>query len=202
MVRPTTANARPQHQGAPVSHNYMRDDLTQNLPAGLQRVDRVGTAVAKSSTMKYQVFKEWLLANGAVFDDVIEYPAVFEGGLEGLAAKEPIGPHRGYIFIPNTLIISVERAKACPELRQLIADNYDLFGDIHPDREQLLLATFLLYHHLQGEASFWHPYLGVMNVSDLVCDWAPEEVAQFMDKELQMDAELYKSEVETEWEQI
>ena len=133
--------------------------------------------MANSSDPKYHVFKEWLLANGAVFDEAIEYPAVFEGGLEGLAAKRAIGPHKGYIFIPNTIIISVERAKACPELRQLISDNFDLFGDIHPDREQLLLATFLLYHYLQGEASFWHPYLAVMNESDLVCDWATEEVA-------------------------
>ena len=28
MVRPTTATNRPAHQGAPVVHNYMRDDLT------------------------------------------------------------------------------------------------------------------------------------------------------------------------------
>ena len=177
MVRPTTATVRPAHQGAAVVHNYMRDDLTQNLPPGLQRMDRVATAVANSTDPKYTAFKEWALANGAVFDDAVEYPAVFEQGLEGLAAKRAIGPHKAYIFIPNTIIISVERVKACPELRQLIADNFDLFGDIHPDREQLLLAIFLLFHHCKGEASFWKPYLDVMNESDLVADWAPEEVA-------------------------
>ena len=66
------------------------------------------------------MFKEWLLANGAVFDDSLEFPAVFANGLEGLAAKQPIGPHKAYIFIPNKLIISVERVKAAPELRQLL----------------------------------------------------------------------------------
>ena len=41
-----------------------------------------------------------------------------------------------------------------------------------------------------------------MNVSDLACDWQPGELDQFMDVELKMDAELYRSEIETEWLQI
>ena len=41
-----------------------------------------------------------------------------------------------------------------------------------------------------------------MNESDLVCDWAQDEIAQFMDIELARDAALYKSEIETEWLQI
>ena len=65
-----------------------------------------------------------------------------------------------------------------------------------------MLATFLLYHYLKGEESFWHPYISVMNESDLVCDWSPDEIAQFKDKELEMDAALYKSEIETEWASI
>ena len=55
-----------------------------------------------------------MIENGAVFDEAVEYPAVFQGGLEGLAAKKPIGPYQAYIFVPNKLIISVARAKACP----------------------------------------------------------------------------------------
>lgn len=137
------------------------------------------------------MFKQWLLENGAVFNDDIEFPAVFAGGLHGLAAKKKIESHKGYIFIPNTIIVSVERIKACPELRELIRDNYDLFGDIHPDREQMLMATFLMYEHLKGSASFWKPYIDVMNEANLVCDWSKEEQAQFMDTELQMDSELY-----------
>lgn len=62
-----------------------------------------------------------------------------------------------------------------------------------------MLATFLLYHYLKGPESFWFPYISVMNESDLVCEWSEREIASFMDKELQMDAELYKTEIETEW---
>ena len=111
------------------------------------------------------------MANGAEFEEAVQFPAVFGGGLEGLAAKKKLGPHTAYIFIPNTIIISIERVKACPELRQLLKDNFELFGDVHPDREQMLLATWLLYHHLQGDKSFWKPYIDVMNVSDLLCAW-------------------------------
>ena len=168
----------------------------------MQGIDRAATEAAQNRDGKYAAFKAWMIENGAVFDEAVEYPAVFQGGLEGLAAKKPIGPYQAYIFVPNKLIISVARAKACPELRQLIADNFDVFGDIHPDREQLLLATFLLYEHLKGADSFWQPYLRVMNVSDLACDWEAGELDQFMDVELKMDAELYRSEIETEWRQI
>ena len=119
-IRPVTASNRVAHQGVPVSHSYMRDDITQNLPQSLQYIDEAATARAKEENGKYRVFKEWLLANGAVFDDSLEFPAVFANGLEGLAAKQPIGPHKAYIFIPNKLIISLERVKAAPELRQLL----------------------------------------------------------------------------------
>jgi len=155
----------------------MRDDLRENLSLDMQQINRAASDAAMHTDSKYGVFKKWLLDNGAVFDDAIEFPAVFGGGLEGLAAKKPIGRHEAYIFIPNTLIVSIARIKADPELRQLITDNFDIFGDIHPDREQMLLATFLLFHHLKGEASFWHPYINVMNISDIVSDWSDHEIS-------------------------
>lgn len=92
-ARPITASGRMGHQGVEVSHNYMRDDITQNLPHSLQFVDEAATSQASASNSKYAVFKDWLIKNGAVFDESIEFPAVFAGGLEGLAAKKPIGPY-------------------------------------------------------------------------------------------------------------
>ena len=134
-VRPMTASGRAAHEGVPVCHDYMKDDITKNLSAGLQKMDRVASTLCMTESLKYQVFKEWLITNGAVFDDVVQFPAVFEGGLEGLAAKEEIGTHKAYIFIPNNLIISVARAQACPELRDLFKNNVKVFGPDHPDRE-------------------------------------------------------------------
>ena len=79
-------------------------------------MDEAATRQAQASNGKYARFKQWLIENGAVFDHAVEFPAVFAGGLEGLAAKKQIAPYEAYIFIPNTLIISVARVKACPEL--------------------------------------------------------------------------------------
>ena len=59
-------------------------------------------------------------------------------------------------------------------------ENQDLFGeDIHPDREQLILAMFLMMEHLKGGKSFWKPYIDVMNEADLVSYWDQDEIEQF-----------------------
>ena len=106
--------------GLKVNHKYMRDDLTKNLPEDQLFLDQAATNALQERSAIYRTFKEWLINNGAIFDDYIEYPAVFGGGLKGMAAKKPIGPNKGFIFIPNTLLISVERVKACPKFHQLI----------------------------------------------------------------------------------
>ena len=77
LIRPTTASTRIEHKGVPVCFDYMKDDLTQNLPGGLQSIDREATAAAQNRDDKYAAFKAWMIENGAVFDEAIEYPAVF-----------------------------------------------------------------------------------------------------------------------------
>ena len=90
---------------------------------------------------------------------------MFGGGLLGLAAKKPIGKNKGFVFIPNTIVLSVDRVKACPEFQQLIQDNQDIFGNMtyeNYEPEMLLIALFIFYHQLKGNASFWKPYIDVM----------------------------------------
>ena len=58
---------------------------------------------------KYTLFTDWLVSNGAKFDDV-QFPSFFlNGQLMGIAAKNHIAPHRCFIAIPNTCIISVAK---------------------------------------------------------------------------------------------
>ena len=97
-----------------VNYRWMRDDQTKNLPEGERFLDEAATA-AFEKTGKYRIFKDWLIANGAIFDEDIEYPAVFSTGLHGLAAKKPIGSNKEFLFVPNTIIFSAERVKNCPE---------------------------------------------------------------------------------------
>jgi hypothetical protein len=49
--------------------------------------------------------------------------------------------------------------------------------------------------YLKGDASFWWPYISVMNEAELVCNWPEHEVDEFCDMELKMDSELYFMEI-------
>ena len=88
------------------------------------------------------LFKKWLLENGAIFEDTVEFPCVFKGGLMGLAAKTEIKHKFAFMFIPSKCIITLERAKS--SLKDIIEQNDSLFGKDHPDAEQLTMATYLL----------------------------------------------------------
>jgi hypothetical protein len=50
------------------------------------------------------------------------------------------------------------------------------------------LAVFLLAEYLKGEKSFWHPYIDVMNESDIACFWTDEELSRMCDYELKKEA--------------
>lgn len=100
----------------------------------MQFVDKELTATAQAEP-KYKLFKEWLLANGAIFDDLVEYPCVFDGGLMGICAKQPIKRCKAFISIPNNLIISQDRCLKETELHQVWSDNPHAFSKAHPDGE-------------------------------------------------------------------
>ena len=95
---------------------FMDDDIRKFLPENMLKTDKKLTAVAQTQP-KYHVFKKWLIDNGAIFDENIIYPAVFENGVVGVAAKRKIEPYTAYLFIPNSCIVSLDRAKSCDALR-------------------------------------------------------------------------------------
>ena len=46
----------------------------------------------------------------------------------------------------------------------------------------------MIAEYLKGPESFWWPYLDVMNESDLVSFWKPEEIDRLCDYELKKEA--------------
>jgi hypothetical protein len=128
------------------------------------------------SDPKYEVFRKWMVDNGAKFDR-IGFPSLFAGGLMGLCAKTEIPPAHCFLSVPNKLIVSVALAMRDEELRPFFHANPQVFSSKHPDHEFLMLASFLLRQKLIGEKSFWHPYLSVMNPSDLLSSWPESEIA-------------------------
>ena len=59
---------------------------------------------------KYVRFLTWLKESGAIFDKV-EYPAVFDGGLEGARLLEDLEKNEVVLYVPNKCIISTEHAR-------------------------------------------------------------------------------------------
>lgn len=60
----------------------------------------------------------------------------------------------------------------------------------------------MIAEYLKGPESFWWPYLDVMNESDLVSFWKPEEIDRLCDYELKKEAQVYREEVEYEWTEL
>ena len=166
-----------------VNYNFLADNKTQFIEPNMQFIDQELTEKARSDP-KLMLFKQWLLDNGAVFEDTVEFPCVFKGGLMGIAAKKDLKNNFAFLFVPNKCIISLKRIRAEPELAKIIEENDFLYGKKHPDVDQLTLCTFLMYHYLKGEDSFWWPYIQVMNTSDLCSHWPKEELDLIKDSEL------------------
>ena len=180
---------------------FLSDDIRSTLDDNMINIDRELTAAAQKEE-KYVVFKKWLLDNGAVFEDTVEFPCVFRNGLMGIAAKKDLPLNKAFLFVPNTCIISKKRIEKVPELAKVFEENDSLFGSKHPDTDQLTLTVFLLYNALMGEKSFWWPYLQVMNEADMTGFWPLEQIEAFKDSELKNDAQLYCFEFDIEWVQI
>ena len=94
---------------------------------------------------KYIRFKEWMLENGARFPDV-DFPVAFghHGELMGLAANKDIPPMRGFLFIPDKLMITAEKARKDPVLGPIIKKHPELFEQNQLINETTEIVVFLM----------------------------------------------------------
>lgn len=75
----------------------------------------------------------------------------------------------------------------------IIEQNPHLFSeDEKGDWEQLTLVLFLLYEHVQGEQSFWKPYLDLMPDVKFFCHWTDDLILATQDSNLLQYATEYK----------
>ena len=55
---------------------------------------------------KFKIFKNWLLENGAIFDNIIEFPVINNHLLKiWCKSKENINENESFLMIPKNLII-------------------------------------------------------------------------------------------------
>ena len=100
------------------------------------------------SELKYKEFLEWGKVNGVVMPS-IDYPVAFGNeGLIGGAAKCDIWPNKAFLFVPSSILITLETARDS-EIGIIIKENNTIFQEFH-DGEYLTLAFFLMYELLKG----------------------------------------------------
>jgi hypothetical protein len=109
--------------------------------------------------------------------DKVEFPAYF-GVVCGARAAEDILPQEAFLFIPNKLILNVQRARDS-DISDIFKNHDSLFV-ANVDRDFLILVLSVIYERQQGDKSFWHPYLDIVNPGIPACYWN-EEVLKKVD---------------------
>ena len=100
----------------------------------------------------------------------------------GSAAKEDIAPNEIYVYVPNRVLITVERARHS-EIGFIFEKHQSIFK-ANEDRDFLVLLVFLIYEHSKGASSFWHPYFQAVDPGDLACYWEDDIIEKVEDQEL------------------
>lgn len=155
------------------------------------------------SQPRYQKFKLWCETNG-VFNPSVDYPVAFgkHGHLVGMCAARDVPPMTSFLYVPNNLLINEPNIrKRSPEMCALYDAHPQIFKK-HYDAEFLTLIVYLWHEKTKGEASFWKPYLDIINFTDLPFLWSDEEIDQFQDAVLQQNVKRYRTEFEEEWEKV
>ena len=94
---------------------------------------------------KVEKFLEWCTLSGIIAPK-IKYPAIFENGLVGIRAVEPIEFREAFLYIPYKCLITTDLAQEIPELKDIV-DNNSIFAKSHPEYEQYTLVLILLWEY-------------------------------------------------------
>jgi len=114
-------------------------------------------------------FVKWCADVGIVCPK-IEYPGFFSGGLVGAKAKEPINHREAFLFVPQKVIISLDKCLNHEIVGKIYEQNPQIFSKDNDDWEQLILTVFLMYQRQLGSESFWAPYIELMPDVTFFCD--------------------------------
>ena len=85
---------------------------------------------------------------------------------------EDLEPREAVLYVPNKCIMSTEHAR-CSNLGPFFDACPELFI-MSQDRDICMLIVFVIYEKLEGESSFYKPYLDVVDCPEPTCYWPTE----------------------------
>ena len=84
-----------------------------------------------------------------------------------------------FLYMPWELLINEANIrKRSPEMGVLYDRHPEIFKT-HYDAEYLRIIVFIWSEKCKGDASFWKPYLDIINFTDLPFLWNDEELNEF-----------------------
>ena len=136
-----------------------------------------------------------------MFNPSVEYPVAFgkHGHLVGMCAARDVPPMTAFLYMPWDLLINEANIrKRSPEMAELYDKHPEIFKR-HYDAEYLVLICFIWHERAKGDASFWKPYLDIINFTDLPFLWTDDELSEFQDAVLIANIKRYREEFDEEW---
>ena len=122
-----------------------------------------------TETDKINIFKEWLVANGAKFLK-IEWPRLdTTGGVRGAVATDFIATNEPMVEIPAHLMMSPPVAFAS-DIGVYLRQNKDIL------KSDLLLTIFIMSERSKGSESFFHPFLQILPQPGTIASWLDEDL--------------------------
>ena len=122
-----------------------------------------------SETDNINIFKEWLVANGAKFPK-IEWPSIdTTSGVRGAVATEVIATNEPMIEIPAHMMMSPPVAFAS-DIGVYLRQNKDIL------KSDLLLTIFIMSERSKGSESFFHPFLQILPEPGTIASWLDEDL--------------------------
>jgi hypothetical protein len=149
---------------------------------------------------KYDSFVAWCRENGCIFPS-IEYPAKIPPyDIIGARAKANIPSKKAFIFVPNKVIITPEKAKHS-EIGFIIEANTGFFS--HPiDGDDFCLYLFLMFERTKGESSFWHHYFECVAGLEMLMFWDDIDIDTFEDPDIKGKALVMLEKYNLIWNQF
>ena len=117
--------------------------------------------VNEEINVKFNLFKKWLLENGAIFEHLIEFPVIYGPFNKiGCISKENIDENESFIMIPEKLIITSNNLNYFDKYINKIKE------DLSEKDLNLLYLILFLYFERKNEKSFYKPYIDIIFIEE------------------------------------